>query len=253
MFHYADSLPFGLVLSGIIWAVALGFAAGNYACSLVYRLPRKEPVLEKKPFCGSCGTMLATKDLFPVFSALLLRHRCRYCGAKIPISHFWTEVLIGLLFALCFLQFGFTEDFILVATLGVLLIILACIEANEGGLLMRSLLVAVLVTGLLYRTLHDHTLFNALGGGLFAFMAGLLLWRREVRRVGHRYTLPERAQLLAAAGTAAGQTGLPLFFLLLAAFYAVAWLLARASGKPLPITIPLGFAVMLPLLFPHLL
>ena len=59
MFDAIQGMKFGYVLAGLIWSVALGFAAGNYACSLVYRLPRGRLLLDKKPYCGSCGTMLA--------------------------------------------------------------------------------------------------------------------------------------------------------------------------------------------------
>ena len=84
--------------SGIIWAVVMGLALGNYACSLIHRLPRGRLLLDKAPYCGSCGTLLQVKDLFPVISAVLLRHRCRYCGTPFPISHTVTELLLAGLF-----------------------------------------------------------------------------------------------------------------------------------------------------------
>src|ERR1700733_4243052 len=114
-------IKFGYILCGIIWAIALGFAAGNYACSLVHRLPRGRLILDKKPYCGSCGTLLQVRDLFPVVSALLLRHRCRYCGAPFPVSHTWTELLVGLLFVLTFLEHSFSEQFLLITAIGVFL------------------------------------------------------------------------------------------------------------------------------------
>nr|AEQ20361.1 bacterial peptidase A24 N-terminal domain protein [uncultured bacterium CSL1] len=248
----AALLPMNLVIAGIIWSVALGIAAGNYACSLVHRLPRSLSILEKKPYCGSCGAMLQVKDLFPVFSALLLRHRCRYCGVPYPTSHTWTEVLIGLLFALCFLQYNFSEAYLLVATIGVFLITLAAIDTNEGYLELRVLLVIV-VSAMVWRTLQDHTIYGFFSGGFFGLMAGMFLWRGQVKRVNHIYSLPDGAKLFALAGLCLGAKGLVLFFGLFG-FCLLIWTLwSKLRGAPrLTLTTPFAAAVMLPLLWPKL-
>lgn len=237
-----------LILAGIIWSLALGFAAGNYACSLVHRLPRGRGVLAEKPYCGNCLTPLATKDLFPVVSALLLRHKCRYCGAPIPKSHFWTEVLVGLLFVLAFLAFNFSEMYVLTVLLGTFLVIVASIEYNEGTL-ERRVLLAVMVTGMVIRTLLDGSMYGFVIGGFFGALAGALIWRRKIEKIGHRYTLPDEAKLLAVGGICAGEQALPLF---LAAFFILwlvleAWRRVRGQARKLPLTIPFGFAVMVPL------
>lgn len=85
---------------------------------LVHRLPRGRLILDKTPYCGHCHTPLQVKDLFPVVSALLLRHRCRYCGVPYPVSHTWTEILVGALFMLTFFKYNFTEQFLLVVLIG---------------------------------------------------------------------------------------------------------------------------------------
>ena len=191
------------VLCGIIWAIALGFAVGNYACSLVHRLPRGRLILDKKPYCGNCGTPLQVKDLFPVVSALMLRHRCRYCGAPFPVSHTWTELLVGLLFVLAFLQYNFGEQFLLIACIGTFLIVLAAIEANEG-VIMGKILLCVVVFGMIYRTLTDGTLYGFFGGGLIGLLIGAALWRKQIKPVGHIYALPKPAELLAVGGICVG-------------------------------------------------
>ncbi len=224
MFAAAAELSNPMILAGIIWTLALGFASGNYACSLVHRLPRGRGILTDKPYCGSCRTPLATKDLFPVVSALLLRHKCRYCGAPIPKSHFWTEILVGLLFVCSFLQYGFSEMFLLSALLGTLVVILASIEANEGYVELR-VLVAIAVTGIVMRTFADHTLYEFIGGGWFGLAAGLILWHKQVKRVGHTYTFPVGAKLAAVGGICAGSEALLPFL----AFYFGAAILMRIA------------------------
>lgn len=253
MFDAIEGMKFGYVLCGIIWSIALGFAAGNYACSLVHRLPRGRLILDKKPYCGHCGTMLEVKDLFPVVSALLLRHRCRYCREPFPVSHTWTEVLVGLLFVLAFFKYHFSEQYLLVVMLGTFLITLAAIEANEG-LIMGRIIMCVVVSGLLFRVLQDHTIYNAFGGGLISGAAGALIWRKRIEPVGHIYRLPAPALLLATGGLCVGNDGLVGFWGLFLFFAAVEWLVRRLTGsdRPVLVTVPFGLATTLLVMYPDL-
>ncbi len=234
MFNAVAALSPDIILMGIIGSLVFGFSAGNYACSLVHRLPRGLGVLEKKPYCGSCNTMLATKDLFPVISALLLRHKCRYCGAAIPKSHFYTELLLGALFVLCFLHFGFSEQYLLVAILGSMLTVLGSIESNEGKADLR-VLVAVAVTGLLFRTLQDHSLYHAFFGGLLGLIIGCGFFHKQIKKRGHIFVPPLPALLIAAGGICSGELGLRYFL----PIFAVLALLSRKH-----LTVPFGFAVI---------
>jgi len=273
MFDAIQGIKFGYVLCGIIWAVALGFAAGNYACSLVHRLPRGRLILDKKPYCGHCGAELQVRDLFPVVSALLLRHRCRYCRTPFPVSHTWTEILVGLLFVLAFFEHGFSERFLLIILIGIFLITLAAIEANER-LIMGKILLCIAVFGMLNRVLWDGTIYHFFNGALFALVIGSVLWRKQIKPAGHIYTLPKAVELLAVGGLCVGDQGLILFLPLFAMFYALDWLIrkilssfgstegpgaagdpslkAKDDGKPL-ITVAFGLAVILPVLWPKLM
>jgi leader peptidase (prepilin peptidase)/N-methyltransferase len=247
MMDAVTNWPLAYILCGIIWAITLGFAAGNYACSLVHRLPRGKLMLDKTPYCGNCGTLLQVKDLFPVISALLLRHKCRYCGQPFPTSHTWTEVLIGLLFVLAFLQHSFSEQYILIVLIGTFLVTLAAIEINEN-MVMGRILLCVIVFGMMYRILQDASIYPACFGGLYGVMLGAIISRRNIKKVGHIYVLPPLALLLAAGGICVGEYGLITFFALFAAFYILAKILG-GMNKPVRLTVPFGFAVIIPLLY----
>lgn len=254
MFDAVADMQFSWILSGVIWSIALGFAAGNYACSLVHRLPRGRLILDKKPYCGSCGTMLEVRDLFPVVSAVLLKHRCRYCHTPFPVSHTWTEILVGLLFVLAFFAYGFTEQYLLVVCIGIFLITLAAIQANEG-IIMGKILLCVIVFGMVYRTLQDHTIYGFFNGALFAMIFGALLWRKDIRPVGHTFSLPEQVKLMTVGGLCVGGAGLFQFTFLFGLFYLLDEIVrkTRHSTAPTLITVPFGLAVTLVALYPHLL
>lgn len=253
MFDAIEGVKFGYVLCGIIWAVTLGFAVGNYACSLVHRLPRGRLILDKKPYCGNCGTMLQVKDLFPVISALMLRHRCRYCHQPYPVSHTWTEVLVGLMFVMTFFKYNFSEQFLLIVLVGTFLITLAAIEANEG-LVMNRIVLCVAISGLLFRVLQDHTIYDAFGGALVSGVLGAVIWRKRIQPVAHIYSVPRPALLLTTGGLCVGNTNMIFFWLLALAFYVVDWTIRKLSGssRPVLLTVPFGLATMLLVMYPEL-
>jgi len=248
MLNAIQGMDASYIWSGVIWALVCGLAVGNYACSLIHRLPRGKSLLGDAPYCGTCAAPLQPIDLFPVFSALWLRHKCRYCHTPYPISHTITELLVAALFILTFFQYNFSDVGVLILAIGTFLIILATIEVNEK-IIMGWVILCVLVFGMLLRTLVDHTLFNFVLGGLFGIIIGALLWRKKIVKAGHIYKLPVQAELLSVAGICVGADLFPKFIAVLFALYAASWLFSKILKKALLFTIPLGFSVLLVLLY----
>lgn len=235
---YAHTIDGYFLAMGIIVSLVLGFTAGNYACSLVHRLPRGLGILDKKPYCGSCQTMLATKDLFPVFSALLLNHKCRYCSATIPKTHFYTELALGALFCLCFTKWGFSEPYILVALLGSMLTVLTSIHHNEG-FVDKHVLAAVVITGFIYRVLADGSMYPALQAGLYGVIIAAIAWRKDIKRVGHIYVLPMSALIFIAGTIGAGVPGLIVYLLWFLVFYVLGVLMDSKTKDSLALSLAL--------------
>lgn len=84
------------------WVVGLliGAAIGSFLNVVIYRLPRRIS-LHNPPnsFCPRCKHRLGILDLFPLFSWLLSRGRCRYCKEPIAPRYFFVELLTGGLWA----------------------------------------------------------------------------------------------------------------------------------------------------------
>lgn len=84
----------------------LGAALFSFMNVVAWRLPRGMDPLQGRSHCPQCGHTLGAPDLVPVFSWLLLRGRCRHCGARIPVRYFLVEVLGGVLALGCTRRFG---------------------------------------------------------------------------------------------------------------------------------------------------
>ena len=78
---------------------ALGLVAGSFANVPIFRWPRGGNVVEPlMSACGSCGHPIRWYDNVPVVSWLVLRGRCRDCGAPIPPRYPLVEALMAVLF-----------------------------------------------------------------------------------------------------------------------------------------------------------
>lgn len=99
-----------------------GLAFGSFLNVCIYRLPRGRSVVSPGSACPHCNTPIKPYDNIPVFSWLILRGRCRKCGAKITPRYMIVELATGVMFALCFFAFGWTLEAVKFCVLTFLLI-----------------------------------------------------------------------------------------------------------------------------------
>ena len=84
----------------------LGLLIGSFLNVVVWRVPRGESVVSPPSACPGCGTAIRPRDNVPVVSWLLLRGRCRDCGAAISARYPLVELACAGLFAAMALRFG---------------------------------------------------------------------------------------------------------------------------------------------------
>jgi leader peptidase (prepilin peptidase)/N-methyltransferase len=85
-----------IVLVGFIF----GAFIGSFLNVCIHRLPRNESIVAPPSRCYSCGTRVQWYDNLPIISYLVLRGRCRWCGASFSPRYLFLELLTGGLTAL---------------------------------------------------------------------------------------------------------------------------------------------------------
>ncbi len=84
-----------------------GLLIGSFLNVCIYRWPRDLSVVRPRSACPSCNKQISWYDNIPVLSYLILRGRCRHCGAKIHWRYPVVEILTGLSFAFFVYSYGF--------------------------------------------------------------------------------------------------------------------------------------------------
>lgn len=74
-------------------AACFGAVWGSFLGVCVSRVPRHLSVVRPGSRCDSCGTAIRAYDNIPVLSYLMLRGRCRSCGARFSARNLIIEVL----------------------------------------------------------------------------------------------------------------------------------------------------------------
>ena len=164
-------------------AVMLGLVVGSFLNVVIWRVPRGESVVRPPSACPACGHPVRPRDNVPVLSWLLLRGRCRDCGAPISPRYLVVELATGVLFALVVLRFGVAWEALAFAYLAAVGLALALIDLDvhrlPNTIVLPSypavavlLAVASLAPG---STQGASALFRALAGGVALFVLYFLL------------------------------------------------------------------------------
>ena len=140
---------------GVLIYIALalfGLAIGSFLNVVIDRLPRKESLAFPSSHCEACDHKLSFFDLIPLFSYLILRGRCRYCRARIPLRVLLVETGGGVIFVLAYWQFGFSAEFAYAAFWSCIFLVIIFIDWEHKLILNRitypAALLALVVFGI---------------------------------------------------------------------------------------------------------
>jgi len=148
----------------------LGLVMGSFLNCFAYRYAKGESVLKGRSCCALCGHTLSAPDLIPVFSWLLLRGKCRYCGGKFSPRYLLAEVLCALAYVSVLWRFGLTLDTLKYLVLASLLFAASFADLH-GGLIPDRLILIGLAFALVFACISPEgpvwlSLLKTLGNGL---------------------------------------------------------------------------------------
>jgi len=87
-----------------------GLLVGSFLNVVIYRVPLGKSIVSPPSACTDCGERIKPWDNVPVISWLLLRAKCRNCGAAISRRYPLVELATGLLFAAAAFRFAVPFD-----------------------------------------------------------------------------------------------------------------------------------------------
>ena len=125
-----------------------GLIIGSFLNVCIYRIPLEESIVSPPSHCPNCDTRLKPFDLIPLFSYLISRRKCRYCGLKISPRYFLVELLTGIISVALFFKFGLTVDFAAFLFLTYILIAVFFIDLDHQ-IIPNELVIAGLVGGVI--------------------------------------------------------------------------------------------------------
>lgn len=156
-----------------IFLFMLGACLGSFYLVVGKRLPLGEKVINDRSMCDSCKHVLGFKDLFPIFSYLFLRGKCRYCKQKISPLNLIMELVCGSAFVFAYLFYGFGCRMFMFLIVFSLMLIIFVSDFLYYIINDSPLVVATFLSLILYFVYYDYkfVLSHLVSGlGLFATM-----------------------------------------------------------------------------------
>jgi len=154
----------------------LGCCIGSFLNVVIYRLPKGFSIVRPASHCPQCRQSIAVYDNIPLLSYLLLRGRCRSCGAGISLRYPLVELATGVLALLLFRRYGWQLQFLVEFLFVCVLLVIFCIDLDTmlipDVLSLPGIAIGLAASFVTPRLSWPESLLGiVLGGGLFYFIA----------------------------------------------------------------------------------
>ena len=245
------SLPPLAAVYLLFLAIVCGACAGSFINCGALRYVTGEKLSRGRSHCPVCGHVLGVLDLFPLFSWMFLKGKCRYCGAPVSKRYPLTELISALLWVSTAAVFGLDIRTLEYCVLFSLLLAVALIDYDTmeipNGLLIAG--AALFAVCLVFHDAPLQRLKAGLLGGLI--LGGSLLAVSLVmdRVLGRESMGGGDIKLFALLGLFTG-TAVGLFLVILSCFTGLVFaFVSKAKGKPFPFGPAIALAAWPALLF----
>jgi leader peptidase (prepilin peptidase)/N-methyltransferase len=214
--------------------LAPGLALGSFLNVVAARVPLRRSIVSPASACMGCGEEIAWYDNIPLASWIVLRGRCRSCGASISARYPAVELVTALLLAGCVWKFGLTGSTAVAAFFCVALVAVSATDIEHRIIPNRIVLPAAAIVLAANTALHlsPGWALAALGASGFLFAAALAY--PKGMGMGD-------VKLALLMGAALGKTvSVAMMFGMVAALVPGIYLLARHGSAARKMRIPFG-------------
>lgn len=172
LYTYGWITAYMFVLSAVLGAVF-----GSFFNCMAWRIAHGESVWKGRSHCAVCGHTLHGRDLVPVFSYLLLKGKCRYCGEKISPRYMGVELLTAAVFVSLVFRYDVSWQFLRCVVLACILLTLALVDLEIYEIPDRFLLAGILWWAVTLPCFGKENIMGRIGKGILGgfVIAGALL------------------------------------------------------------------------------
>ena len=243
-----------------VWAVYsffIGACFGSFLNVCISRWPDGLSVVRPRSRCPNCGHQITALENIPIFSWLALRGKCRGCGNPISFQYPLVEIVVGVVWMLCYMHYGITFTGVRLAVLLTVLIGIAVTDLKRylipdgftvfGFFWVMSTAVVMVFIGdpSPFAGALDALLGACVGAGAIAIAGwlGEVALKKEAMGFGDvtlmavvgAATGPHRALITVFLGALIGA------LVFIAVVYPISWLRARAKNAEFdPPLVPFG-------------
>lgn len=90
----------------VILLAILGASLGSFFNVLIHRLPRNQSIIKPLSSCASCGYKIPFYLNIPIVSYIILKGKCKNCGASIHWHHLLVEIITPVILIAVFYKYG---------------------------------------------------------------------------------------------------------------------------------------------------
>ena len=164
-----------------VLAFIFGTVVGSFLNVCICRMPKDESIVSPPSHCPFCDYQIRWYDNIPLLSYLLLRGKCRGCGAHISLQYPLVELLNGLLTLAIFYRFGLSITFVALFLFCSSLVVITFIDI-EHQIIPDEISLSGIVIGFIFsfflpwQTWLNSLLGILLGGGSLLLVAYGYQW-----------------------------------------------------------------------------
>jgi len=161
-------------------AFCFGAIVGSFLNVCIHRMPRGHSIVHPGSKCYSCEKPVCWYDNVPLLSYILLRGKCRHCGAKFSIRYWLVELLTAFMFLWIWNAYGVSTAVVYAIFISGLIVasfidfehLIIPNEITLGGVVVGVFLCGV-IPSLQNETTHFMGAVKALGGAAAGYFS---LW-----------------------------------------------------------------------------